>query len=239
MHIVSSTVSGNRAVYGGGIWNYGGSLVLTNSTVSGNSATEASGGGIVNENEASMILISTTVAANSAVGIGSAIWNAGSALSKDTIIAGDCGGTSAISSAPFFFGGNIESPGDTCFAPYPGNLPSVPASLLNLGTLADNGGPTQTHKPGDGGFGTGSFAIDQIPEWDCIDADGGPLTTDQRGEPRPETGGTMCDVGSLEVQLGGTGGNGGGGTGGVGGTGGTGGNGGVGGSPGGGGAGGA
>jgi hypothetical protein len=26
------------------------------------------------------------------------------------------------------------------------------------------------------------------------------LTTDQRGEPRPETGGTMCDVGAFEVQ---------------------------------------
>ena len=52
-------------------------------------------------------------------------------------------------------GGNIESPGDTCFAPYPGNVPTVPASVLNLGALADNGGPTQTHKPGAGGFGTG------------------------------------------------------------------------------------
>jgi len=44
----------------------------------------------------------------------------------------------------------------------------------------------------------GSVAIDQIPEADCLDADGEPLTTDQRGEPRP--GGSMCDVGSFEVQ---------------------------------------
>jgi hypothetical protein len=26
------------------------------------------------------------------------------------------------------------------------------------------------------------------------------VETDQRGEPRPETGGTLCDVGSFEVQ---------------------------------------
>jgi hypothetical protein len=49
-------------------------------------------------------------------------------------------------------------------------------------------------------LGAGSVAIDQIPEADCVDADGQPLTTDQRDEPRPETGGTMCDVGAFEVQ---------------------------------------
>jgi len=31
----------------------------------------------------------------------------------------------------------------------------------------------------------GSIAIDHIPAADCVDADGEPLTTDQRGEPRP------------------------------------------------------
>ena len=72
---------------------------------------------------------------------------------------------------------------------------SVPAPLLNLGPLGDNGGPTMTHA-----LLPGSVAIDVIPETECLDADGEPLTTDQRGEPRPETGGTMCDVGSFEVQ---------------------------------------
>jgi hypothetical protein len=51
-----------------------------------------------------------------------------------------------------------------------------------------------THKPGDGGLGEGSVAIDAIPGDACE------VDTDQRGEPRPEAGGTMCDVGSLEVQ---------------------------------------
>lgn len=33
----------------------------------------------------------------------------------------------------------------------------------------------------------------------CLDANGEPLTTDQRGEPRPAGAGSMCDVGSFEV----------------------------------------
>jgi hypothetical protein len=66
---------------------------------------------------------------------------------------------------------------------------------LSLGALADNGGLALTHA-----LAAGSVAIDVIPQADCVDADGTPVTTDQRGEPRPETGGTMCDVGAFEVQ---------------------------------------
>ncbi len=43
---------------------------------------------------------------------------------------------------------------------------------------------------------TGGVAIDVIPAEDCVDADGEPLTTDQRGFPRD----SMCDVGAFEVQ---------------------------------------
>jgi hypothetical protein len=86
-------------------------------------------------------------------------------------------------------GHNIESPGNTC-----GFGVSVPN--LKLGPLQNNGGPTETHA-----LEEGSPAIDQIPEVDCIDAEGAPLMTDQRGQPRPETGGTMCDVGAFERQV--------------------------------------
>ena len=91
-------------------------------------------------------------------------------------------------------GHNIESPGDTCgFDPDGTDQVNVTAEDLKLAPLADNGGPTMTHA-----LLPGSVAIDVIPEEDCLDADGEPLTTDQRGEPRP--GGTMCDVGAFEVQ---------------------------------------
>jgi hypothetical protein len=39
-----------------------------------------------------------------------------------------------------------------------------------------------------------SAAINQIPLADCA------VATDQRDEPRPETGGSLCDVGAVEVQ---------------------------------------
>jgi hypothetical protein len=65
------------------------------------------------------------------------------------------------------------------------------ADDLKLGELADNGGPTETHA-----LGEGSVATDQIPAVDCVDADGEPLTNDQRGESRD----SMCDVGAFEVQ---------------------------------------
>jgi hypothetical protein len=186
MVLINSTVSGNTAIYGGGIWNYGGTLVLTNSTVSGNSATEATGGGIVNE--ATMTLISTTVAANSAAQIGTAIWNTGTAILRNTLIAGDCDFTTR----PDSLGGNIESEGNTCGLGHPTDQVSVPALLLSLVPLQDNGGPTMTHA-----LLPGSAAIDWVPVGACVDADGFPLLTDQRGVARPQ--GPLCDVGSVEV----------------------------------------
>jgi hypothetical protein len=106
----------------------------------------------------------------------------------NTLVDGECGGATSG-------GGNLESPGDTCGFDQPTDLVNVSAEDLKLGPLADNGGPTMTHA-----LLPGSVAINRIPEVDCVDAEGEPLTTDQRGEPRPETGGTMCDVGAFEVQ---------------------------------------
>ena len=69
------------------------------------------------------------------------------------------------------------------------DLVNITQGQLVLGPLQDNGGPTMTHA-----LGPGSVAIDHIPTVDCE------VTEDQRGQPRPETDGTMCDVGSVEVQ---------------------------------------
>jgi hypothetical protein len=103
----------------------------------------------------------------------------------NSLVDGSCEGD-AITSVGY----NIESPGDTCgFDPNGTDQFDVSAEELNLGELADNGGPTMTHA-----LGAGSVAIDVIPIDDCE------VTEDQRGQPRPETGGTMCDVGAFEVQ---------------------------------------
>ena len=84
-------------------------------------------------------------------------------------------------------GYNIESPGNSCGFDQNTDKTDVPDPML--GPLQNNGGPTETHA-----LLSGSDAINQIPEAACE------LGEDQRGEPRPETGGTMCDVGAYEVQ---------------------------------------
>jgi hypothetical protein len=124
--------------------------------------------------------------------VGGGIYNFGELTLTNTLVDNyyGCGGGTALSG-----GGNIESPGDTCGFDQTGDQVNVTAGQLNLGPLADNGGPTMTHA-----LLPGSVAIDVIPEADCVDADGAPLTMDQRGEPRPEPGGTMCDVGAFEVR---------------------------------------
>jgi hypothetical protein len=189
--LIDSTVSGNEV----GIYNPDSvMLALTNSTVSGNSGlgihnlgtatlqqSTLSGNYTGVLNGGTTTLSQSTVSGNSYAGID----NSGTLTLTNTLVDDDCLGTTVSN------GYNIESPGDTCgFANH-----SVTAQNLALGELADNGGPTMTHA-----LLPGSVAIDVIPEAQCLDAEGAPLTTDQRGEPRPETGGTLCDVGAFEVQ---------------------------------------
>ena len=61
-----------------------------------------------------------------------------------------------------------------------------------LAPLANNGGPTDTHA-----LEVGSGAIDTVPGGGCVDPQGKPLSTDQRGDERPQ--GPACDVGSFEL----------------------------------------
>ncbi len=192
-----SIISENRSSGGGGgIMNGAGTATLVNTTISGNTSVGAEGGGI--SNGGTLTMIGCTISGNTSADGGS-ISNIGSMTLNNALIDGDCGGTTGLAvpeKTPISAGYNIESPGDTCgFDTNKGDQVNVTAEQLNLGELADNGGPTMTHE-----LLTGSVAIDVVPEVDCVDADGAPLTTDQRGEPRPETGGTMCDVGAFEVQ---------------------------------------
>jgi hypothetical protein len=199
--LVNSTVSGNTAVEGGGVAQYpdAGSMTLSNSTISGNSATGCEGiseepgcgvgraGGIWNGEPAT--LTNCTVSGNTGDFAGG-IYNEGDLTLMSTLIDGECGGPTDITSNGY----NIESPGDTCgFDPDGTDLVNVPDAML--GPLADNGGLTKTHalltEP------TVSVAIDVIPEAACE------AETDQRGEGRPVAivgAEAKCDVGALEVQ---------------------------------------
>ena len=73
---------------------------------------------------------------------------------------------------------------------------SVSDAMLNLDIdgLENNGGPTETIA-----LESPSVAIDQIPLTLCTDANGDPLTTDQRGygRPAPAPQQSLCDIGAF------------------------------------------
>jgi hypothetical protein len=195
--LLNSTVSENTAQYGGGIssgdpftgvGNSTLSVSVVNSTVSDNSALF--GGGILGAFTISVT--NSTVSGNTAPAGGSCISGFPQITVTSSLVDGDCYVDMAFTTVTSS-GHNIESPGDTCGFKHATDQVNVSAEDLKLGPLQDNGGPTMTHA-----LLPGSIAIDVIPAEECLDADGEPLTTDQRGEPRP--GGTMCDVGSFEVQ---------------------------------------
>ena len=186
LRLVRSTVTGN----GGGISNFGVADVI-NSTVSGNTIyQEFSNSGAGVHNSGRLTITQSTISNNADYFREegpSGLYNSEDAtlVITNSIVDGTCGG--AITSNGY----NIESPGDTCGF----DQVNVSADDLKLGELTDNGGPTETHA-----LGAGSVAIDVIPQDDCVDAEGAPLTTDQREQPRPDSGYTMCDVGAFEVQ---------------------------------------
>jgi hypothetical protein len=132
------------------------------------------------ETELRGIAITGAVAADD---FGGGTYNdSGTLTLTNTVIDGDCVGDITSN------GYNIESPRDTCgFDTNKGDQVNVDDPKLGL--LQNNGGPTMTHA-----LLPGSVAIDHIPAVDCE------VDKDQRDQPRPETGGTMCDVGSVEVQ---------------------------------------
>ena len=87
--VSNSTVSGNSAgQFGGGIYNFAGSsLSVSNSTISGNSAQF--GGGIYNFDGSSMSVSNSTVSGNSAQGRGGGIGNEGTLSVNNSTLSGN------------------------------------------------------------------------------------------------------------------------------------------------------
>ncbi|WP_083918733.1 Ig-like domain-containing protein [Rudaea cellulosilytica] len=192
--LTGSTLSGNSAIgggtaNGGGLWNAGNGT-LTNSTLSGNSASAelALGGGIYNVSTTPPTLVSVTLSGNSVIGgiagfgdgISNNVANTFPMSLTNTVIADSCAGAFTDN------GGNLDS-GTSCGFTA---ATSKSNATLNLGPLANNGGPTQTMLPS-----VGSMAIDAGIDSVCTAA---PVNgVDQRGIPRPQ--GAHCDSGAVEV----------------------------------------
>ena len=189
--VTNSTITGNRADTGGGISIcslLGCGLTLQNSTISGNRADSSFGGGILTSGPAT--IDSSTIVDNQACSAcGGALGvTSGNATVTNSILANSTepGGGASVPdcrtlSATVTDGGYnlVETPGSTCSFTATSSITSQDPVL---GTLASNGGPTQTHA-----LLTGSPAID---------AGSTTLTTDQRGVPRPQ--GTADDIGAYE-----------------------------------------
>jgi len=126
-----------------------GTVSITNSTIVGNENQNSNGGGIFYSGAATVRLSNVTLVDNYVypTNSGSEIY-ATSASLDHSIIQGSCGGT-ALSGAY-----SLESPGNGCGLST-GSLSDLSAAALNLGGLADNGGPTQTLLPGAGSIAIG------------------------------------------------------------------------------------
>ncbi len=189
LNVANSTFVNNSAGgSGGAISDNGGTLNIANSTFSGNISNGGGGGAIFNTNSGTLNVTNSTFVSNTPNGVGSGVDNnSGTATLNNNIMlngGGDCGGTVS--------GANNLSDG-TC----PGSGSATGVS----GTLASNGGPTQTYA-----LMSGSDAIDAVPSGHCLYVSSGTnplftngvaISTDQRGVSRPL--GPLCDIGSYEA----------------------------------------
>ncbi len=191
----NSTLSGNSARFGGGLGNAYGTVTVQNSTLSGNSA--GWGGGIYNF-ESTLSVQNSTLSDNSASDGGGIFNDDGTVTVENSIVVRQSAGADCTNNGTLTSNGyNIES-ATSCGFTGTGDQQGVSDVDLNLGALANNGGPTQTMA-----LGSDSVAIDQIPK-DVLEANGCGVmvTTDQRGALRAggtgTTGGSACDVGAYE-----------------------------------------
>jgi CSLREA domain-containing protein len=192
------------------------SLVVRNSTISGNNST--GNAGISSSAPTPVQLSYNTISGNiSGTGAANQFFGANTTL-KGNIFVGNTTGNCDIVDAtnPTRQGFNFDSANTCRLGTAPGVNPNDhPNTTVALDALANNGGPTFTHA-----LPAGSLAIDAGGLGGCTVIGGGVLGTDQRGLPRP--GFAACDSGAFEVQPppppGGGGDGGGGGGGGGGGT---------------------
>jgi hypothetical protein len=190
LRIENSTISGNRASKAGAIYSVGFRLDIINSTVSGNMASDSVGG--IKLEFAFAAIDNSTVSGNSAsFSQGGILLNQGQLDLESTIIANNTDITGA--SDLVRFNGTVNA--TNCVIEQ-----SLMAGVINgtdtgnqigvdpqLGPLADNGGPTDTHAitASSPALNRGSNPLG--------------LATDQRGPGFPRQFGPATDVGAFEI----------------------------------------
>ena len=200
LSLLSSAVYSNTAAngYGGGLDVVGTSNVVTvtNSTISGNRATNSGGGiyaaGGVHLNNAT-VTNNVADSDHDGTGDGGGLDGFVQIIAQNSLIAGNQD-ASPGAEAPDC-GLPLRSTGynliqDTTGCGLSGEINITGTDPL-IGPLQNNGGPTFSQA-----LLAGSPAIDAGDPAGCTDNAGTPLTTDQRGQPRLQ--GTACDIGAFE-----------------------------------------
>ncbi|RIK36751.1 MAG: hypothetical protein DCC55_26355, partial [Chloroflexi bacterium] len=211
------SAAGGGAGMGGAIFNRGGTVAITNSTLSQNSAQGGSafggvagaghglGGALFNLDGTVTLQFSTLSDNDVTTGFGNAPRVDGGAIFNkqlngaailtldNTILANTANDQTDL----YNDGGSITGSQSNIIETNAAGANGAAAELLianngdpKLGTLADNGGPTYTHA-----LLTGSPALDVTANgsYGC----GTTIATDQRGIVRPR--GTSCDIGAFEL----------------------------------------
>jgi len=181
--VTNSTFTGNHASsYGGGINVYQGTFTVANSTFSAN--TGGHGAGLSKlDTSATLSIINSTITNNTTTSESIFRGGGGTVTLTNSIVAGN--NVAANCSGGITDGGdNLEDANDCGFS---GLINTDPL----LGSLQDNGGPTETHAlmPGSPAINTGNEAV-------CVAAPVNGL--DQRGVIRPQPIGGNCDIGAFE-----------------------------------------
>jgi hypothetical protein len=176
--LTNDTITGNTAVNGGGYYGAGCTSPTVASafefdTISGNTATNTAGAGNIQTIDGSALTLADSIVANGSASGGAAtncLLTGGGSLTS--------GGYNLIDNT------NCGSPAAT----------DIIGKNPQLGSLANNGGPTQTEEPA-----AASPAVGAIPSAACS---GTGVSTDQRGDPRGTGANGSCTIGSVEVEHG-------------------------------------
>jgi hypothetical protein len=195
--VTDSTITNNEAgIVGGGIWSSPGApLLITDSTIANNAA--GSGGGIFDPGNA-LTITDSTVADNTVHGtggVGGGIFSGGGATIGASIVATNTANGSTNNCSGIFTSVGYNMTDDTTGAAcgFTQGTDMVNANP-DLGPLATNGGPTETLLPS-----PTSPAVGVIPSPTTVNgvAVCGTGAFDQRGVPRP-TPGPKCSIGAVE-----------------------------------------
>jgi hypothetical protein len=199
---------GGGAGLGGAVFNDAGAVTLTNSTLALNTATGGTGGnngsgfgGAVFTRNGTVTITNSTIANNTANQGGGGVFAVGdggvaTVQMVNTIVANSSNMASDFQTATINSGGAVSIGGNNNLVEtnpntngFAGALTITGVNAL-LGSLANNGGPTQTL-----GLGAGSPAINAGDSTAVT----GALVTDQRGQARIR--GAAVDLGAVESQI--------------------------------------